>query len=136
MIILQPYFCLFSHLSLVVRKPALCICENKDEDPVTAQLISAFVFPIRIVQSLFFLNPKLQASSHRLWLYSLVCDGPGRKPRRPVFSQRGSFNLSCSYKKCLSEEPLISTHNLGFLWRTHKKYAPIITQYFLKFKYF
>ena len=40
---------------------------------VTAQLISAFVFAIRIVQSLYYLNPKFQASSHLLWLYSLVC---------------------------------------------------------------
>ena len=59
---------------------------------VTAKLISAFVFATRIVQSLFFLNPKFQASSHLLWRYSPVCVGPGRKPRRPVFSQRGSFD--------------------------------------------
>ena len=32
---------------------------------VTAKLISAFVFAIRIVQSLYYLNPKFQASSHR-----------------------------------------------------------------------
>ena len=31
---------------------------------VTAQLISVFVFATRIVQSLYFLNPKLWASSH------------------------------------------------------------------------
>ena len=48
---------------------------------------SAFVFAIRIVQFLYYVNPKFQASSHLLWLYSLVCVGPGRKPRRPVFSQ-------------------------------------------------
>ena len=57
---------------------------------VTAKLISAFVFATQIVQSLYFLNPKFQASSHLLWLYSPVYVGPGRKPRRPVFSQRGS----------------------------------------------
>ena len=57
----------------------------------TAKLINAFVFATRIVQSLFFLNPKYQASSYLLWLYSPVCVGPGRKPRRPVFSQRGSI---------------------------------------------
>ena len=56
---------------------------------VTAQLISAFVFAIRIVQSLNFLNPKFQASSRLLWLHSPVCVGPGRKRRRLVFSQRG-----------------------------------------------
>ena len=60
---------------------------------VTAKLISAFVFATWIVQSLYFLNPKFQASSHLLQLYSLVCVGPGRKPQRPVFSERGSFYL-------------------------------------------
>ena len=35
---------------------------------------------------------KFQASSLFLWLYGLVCVGPGRKPRRPVFSERGSNN--------------------------------------------
>ena len=33
---------------------------------VTAQLISAFVFATQIVQSLYFLNPKIQAPSHLL----------------------------------------------------------------------
>ena len=65
-----------------MRKPDFCICENK--------LISVFVFATRILQFLYFLNPKFQASSHLLWLYSPVCVGPGQKPRRPVFSQRGS----------------------------------------------
>ena len=35
-----------------------------------------------MVQSLYFLKPKFQASSHLLWLYSPVCVGPGRKPER------------------------------------------------------
>ena len=67
---------------------------------VTAKLISAFVFATRIVQSLYFLNPKFQASSHLLWLCRLVCVGPGRKPRRPVFSERGSYG-PCHEKTCL-----------------------------------
>ena len=58
----------------------------------SAKLISAFVFAALIVRSLYFLNPKFQASSHLLWLYSPVCVGPRRKPRRPVFSKRGSYN--------------------------------------------
>ena len=57
---------------------------------VTAKLISAFVFATRIVQFLFYLNPKFQASSSFLSMYRSVCVGPGRKPRRPVFSRRGS----------------------------------------------
>ena len=75
------------NLSLSVRKPAFCICENKDAD----QLRSNCVFTTRIVQSLYFLYTKLQVSGHLLSLYSLVCVGPSRKPLRPVFSQRGSF---------------------------------------------
>ena len=64
----------------------------------SAQLISNFVFVTQIVQSLLFLNPKFQASSYLLLLHSLVCVGAGQKPRRPVFSCRGSDNskASCS----------------------------------------
>ena len=58
---------------------------------VTAKLISAFVFATFIVQFLFFLNWKFQASSHLLCLYSSVCVRPGRKPQRPVFSHHGSY---------------------------------------------
>ena len=64
-------------------KPTICIGENKDADQlcgVTAKLISTFVFATRIVQFLFFLTPKFQASSLLLCLYSLVCVGPVRKP--------------------------------------------------------
>ena len=35
-----------------------------------AELISAFVVPTYIVQSLYILNPKIQASSHFLWFVS------------------------------------------------------------------
>ena len=75
---------------------------------VTAQLISAFVFAIQIVQFLYYLNPKFQASSHLLWLYSPVCVRPGRKPRRPVFSQQGSY--TCWHYFCL----LYDSHFVGF----------------------
>ena len=72
------------------EKTGFCICENKDADQLRGK-ISAFVFATRIVESLYFLNPKFQAPSHLLWLYRPVCIGPVRKPRRPVFSQRGSI---------------------------------------------
>ena len=48
------------------------------EFAVTANLISAFVFATRIIQFLYFLNPKFQASSLSLCLYSSVCVGPFR----------------------------------------------------------
>ena len=65
-----------------MRKPDFAHAKTKTQIScaVTAQLISAFVFTTQIVESLFFLNPKGQASSYFLWLYSLVCVGPGGKP--------------------------------------------------------
>ena len=62
-----------------MRKPAFAYAKTKTQISfaVTVKLINAFVFATWIVQSLYF-------------LYSLVCVLPGRKPRRPVFSQRGS----------------------------------------------
>ena len=72
-------------MSRVIRKPTFCMTQIRFE--VTAKLISAFVFATPIVQSLYFLNPKFQASSRLLWLFRPVCVGPGRKPRRPVFSR-------------------------------------------------
>ena len=77
-----------------MRKPVFAYAKTKTQIScvVTVQLISAFVFAKWIVQSLFYLNPKFRASSHVLALYSPVCVRPGRKPRRPVFSQRGSIN--------------------------------------------
>ena len=65
---------------------------------VTAKLISAFVFATRIVHSLYFLKPKFETSSHLKWMPSPFCVGPGRKPRRPVFSRRG---LKLSHRRPL-----------------------------------
>ena len=86
---MQSKYALQLHISLVMRKPAFCICQRKTQISfvVTTKLISAFVFATWIVQSLFFLNPKFHASSCILWLCSPVCVGPGQKTRRPVFSQ-------------------------------------------------
>ena len=96
----NPFFCLLlsgrlrqvwlyaltveGNMSLALRKPDFCICENKAADQFCG-LISGFVFATWIVQSLYFLNPKFLASCHPLWWHSLVCVGPGRKPQRPVF---------------------------------------------------
>ena len=48
-------------MSRLMRKPTICVCENKDADQlrgVTAKLISAFVFATPMVHFLFFLHPK------------------------------------------------------------------------------
>ena len=54
-------------------------------------LRSALLFSIQILQSLCFLNPIFQASSHLLWLYSQISAGPGLKPRRQVFLRHGLY---------------------------------------------
>ena len=92
--------CSSHYMSRVVRKSAFCICENKEADQLQ-------LFATRIVQSLNFLNPKFQASSHLLWQYIPVCVGPGRKPRRPVFSQRGSFYYANVIRSC--QTPVLYT---------------------------
>ena len=86
------------YMSGIMRKTAFCICENKTQlsFAVAAKLISAFVFATRIVQTLYYLYLKFQASSHLLWLYIRVCVGPGQMSRRPGFSQRGSYNTIMS----------------------------------------
>ena len=63
-------------------KPAICIYENKDADQLSGNREAdlRLFFATRIVQFLFYLNPKFQASSSFLYLYRPVCVGPVRKP--------------------------------------------------------
>ena len=104
----------FFKLSLDVRKPVFAYAKTKTQISfaVTAKLISAFVFASRIVQPLYFLNPKFQVSSHLLLLYSLVCVVPGRKPRRPVFWRRGSI------KRLLKYHHWVKMYGIGYVLRT------------------
>ena len=69
-------------LSRLMGKPTICIGENKDADQLRGnrEADHAFVFATRIVQFLFYLNPKLQASNSFLCLYRLVCVRPVQKP--------------------------------------------------------
>ena len=58
---------------------------------VTAQLISAFLFTTKIVQSLYFLNPKFKASSQLLLpIAQFVSDLVGN-PERQTFSLHNSY---------------------------------------------
>ena len=59
------------HLSRVVRKTgffAYAKTKTQISFVVTAKLISAFVFATKMVQSLYFLNTKFQASSYLVWV--------------------------------------------------------------------
>ena len=67
-------------MSRVSRKLDFAYAKTKAQISfaVTAKLFSTVVFATRIVQFLFFLNPKFPASSNLLCLYSSVCVRPGR----------------------------------------------------------
>ena len=96
------------YMSRVVRKPAFCICENKDADQLRGNLEADQRLCFRYMDSTIPLLSKseIQASSHRLWLHSPVCVGPGRIPRRPVFTQRGSNYISAFSGDRVTVEPL------------------------------
>ena len=66
--------------SLIMRKSAFCNCAADQR----------LCFPYTDCTIPLIHKSKCQAFNHPLWLYSSVCVGLGRKPRRPIFSQRGS----------------------------------------------
>ena len=78
-----------------MRKPDFCICENKDADQLRGNHEADQRLCFCYTDSTILLLPKYEITS----LYSCfvtvqpVCVGPGRKPRRLVFSQRGSYHL-------------------------------------------
>ena len=76
-----------------MREPAFCICENKDADQLCGNRKADQRLCFRYTVSTIPLLPKFEISS--VQPSSVVVQpglfGPGRKPRRPVFSQRGSI---------------------------------------------
>ena len=66
----------------------------------TAKLISAFVFATRIVQFLYFLNPKFPVFNHLLYLYSPLCLRPVQKPHC-WFSQEAAQIMADCIRACL-----------------------------------
>ena len=74
-----------------MRKPAFCICENKDADQLRSKCAADQRLCFRYLDSTTPLLPKSEISS--LYPSSVaVQHGLRRKPRRPVFSQRSSNN--------------------------------------------
>ena len=107
------------NMSRVLRKPAFCICENKDADQLRGNREANQRLCFRYIDSTLLPTRNFQASSHLVWLYSLVCVGFGRKPRRPVFSQQGSYWLYIQvqdfykgYEKCMKCEQSVNCHSL------------------------
>ena len=65
-----------SQLAVIINFTHICIALWENQRFTYAKTktqITAFVFATQTAQSLYFLNPKFQASSHLQKLYSLVC---------------------------------------------------------------
>ena len=91
------------NLSNVMRKPVFHICEKKGRcadlhSNCTADQHLCFRYKVR---SVFLLIPKFQASSHLLWLSSLVCvsDQVGNPEER--FSNSAAHLIVIKYTSCL-----------------------------------
>ena len=79
---IETYQCICNINSHRMRKPTICICENKAAIQPCSNCTADQGLCFRsIVQYPFFLNPKFQASSLFLSLYRPVCVGPGREPK-------------------------------------------------------
>ena len=98
-----------------MRKPTICIGENKAADQLRGnrEADQRLFFATWIVQFLFYLNPKFQASSSFLSLYRPVCVGPGLNPKLLVFSCPRSivqvYIKSSDIADCLSKNNAASS---------------------------
>ena len=83
---------------------------------VTAQLINTFVFATQIIESLFLLNPKFQASSFLLWLYSLVCNVSDLVIIQDLWFSHTNANLSFILRSTQNVEPLSKKISVKRQW--------------------
>ena len=102
-----------------MRIPAVCICENKDADQLRGNREADQRLCFRYIDSTIPLLTKFQASSHLQCLYSPVCVGPGRKPQRPVFSQRGSNDQDIQVLRSADSEQPVHTSSLNRVTAVH-----------------
>ena len=81
----------------VMRKPVFAYAKTKAQISfaVTAKLISTFVFATRIVQFLFFLNPKFPAASHLRFVLGMVGNPEDRFSRVAAQIMVFLLNLCC-----------------------------------------
>ena len=82
--------------------------KNKDADQLRGnrEADQRLFFATRIVQSLYFLNPKFLVPSYLQWLPSPVWVGPGRNSRRPVFWRCGSYHCLEIILKPMSQQKI------------------------------
>ena len=74
------------------EKARFCLCENKAADQLCSNCtaVQRLCFATPVVQFLFYLYSKFQASSYPASVTVQLCVRPGRKPRRSLFFRRGS----------------------------------------------
>ena len=71
-------------MSPVMRKPAFCICKNKNADQLGSNREANQRLRFRICKKYILPKSEFQVSSLFLWLYSPVCVGLGRGLRSGV----------------------------------------------------
>ena len=92
-----------------MRKPAFCICENKDADQLRGNCEAdadqrlCFRYTDSTIP-LPLLNLIIQASCNLLWMYSLVCVGPGRKPEDMFRYDEAHLNLIVFFAELIQTE--------------------------------
>ena len=82
-----------SYLSHIMRKPAFCICKNKDAGQLPSICATDQHLCFGYIDSTIPLLSKSKISSldgYIMWLYSPVCVGPGQTPWKWVLLQCGS----------------------------------------------
>ena len=75
------------------EKTGFCLFKNKGADQLRSNCEADQHLCFHYTDSTILLNPKFQASSLLLRLYRPICVRTGRKPRRLVFSHRGSSDI-------------------------------------------
>ena len=66
---------------------------------------------------------EISSFNHLLWLYSLVCIGPGRKHRRPVFSQQPQLKLIQASQCLFLWHERVQSKITEKRWRHHFPYS-------------
>ena len=106
-----------------MKKQDFCLCENKGADELCSnctahqRLCFHFTFPPVVTSSTYTQNFKIIA-------FLLDCVGPGRKPRRPVFSRPCSYSCNILLKRVYRD-----------ISKTEKFVDLNLTPYFITYKY-
>ena len=90
-----------------MRKPVFAFAKTKVQ--ISCMVSSIFAFATSIMEPLYFLNLKFQASNHLLWLYSSLCVVPGRKPEDGFSHNEAHIKLGSKLHDCVSMMVIFSS---------------------------